>query len=119
MYARFLHVRPTPAPPPAEHVTFRPSPSLHRAGHLTLRLAGPCQPADLTDRPDRPFLCRPFLYLGGMPHSIILENNHVATCSLEVGKDRGSGTCGGLRVGVLTGRGRGTGIETRIPLGGM
>ena len=37
----------------------------------------------------------------------------------HLGKDRGSGTCGGSRVGVPTGRGRGTGMETCIPLGGM
>ena len=34
-------------------------------------------------------------------------------------REGGSGTCGGSRVGVPTGRGRGMGIETCIPLGGM
>ena len=38
---------------------------------------------------------------------------------LFVGKDWGSGTRGGSRVGVPMGRGRGTGMETRIPLRGM
>ena len=38
---------------------------------------------------------------------------------VQLGKDMGSGTPRGSRVGVLTGRGRGMGIKTRIPLRGM
>ena len=85
----FWHVCTFPPHPPDT------SPSYHRAcGLPALPSSASYQPpdsmaswshwlVDLTNRLDHPILCHIFLYSGGMPHSIILEDNHVATCSLE------------------------------------
>ena len=70
-------------------------------------------------------MCYKVTDLGEASHFLglhITRNRSKKTITIDqahLGKDRGSGTPRGSWVGVLTGRGTGTGIKTRIPFRGM